>query len=461
LCPKEAGPPKWLAFHGGQFVGRGMILRSLRPVEETVLAEVDRRFDDTVEFLRQLVREPSVLGNERGAQDLVFARLAQMGLSPEMWDLDLEQLRAHPLFVDLSSMYPELTYDGRPNVTAVWPAAASGGRSLILNGHIDVVSPEPLSSWTHDPWGAAVEGDWLHGRGAADMKSGIAAMLLAVDAVRATGVELRGDLVLQSVIEEECGGNGTLACCLRGMTADAAVVTEPTGRLGAFEAVVGIFWFRVHTTGRAGHPSEAGSAVNAVDKMYVVIEALRQLEGEVNASLQHPLYRELDHPLNLVVGIIQGGDWPSTVPAECKIECRFSFEPGTTMTEAQTRVAQAVAAAAETDPWLRDHPPVVEFFGPRAEPAVTNRLGPVVRLLAECHERVFNEAIGLHSFTGSTDQRFFTNQAGAEAIAYGPSGEGFHGTEERVLLPSVRQTAEALALFVLNWCGAKSQLWSD
>jgi acetylornithine deacetylase len=103
----------------------------------------------------------------------------------------------------------------------------------------------------------------------------------------------------------------------------------------------------------------------------------------------------------------------------------------------------------------------VEFFGPRAEPAVTNRLGPVVRLLAECHERVFNEAIGLHSFTGSTDQRFFTNQAGAEAIAYGPSGEGFHGTEERVLLPSVRQTAEALALFVLNWCGAKSQLWSD
>jgi len=428
-------------------------LRSLTRVEEVVLAEVDRRFDDTVEFLQQLVREPSVLGNERGAQDLVFARLSQMGLSPEMWDLDLEHLRTHPLFVDLSSKYPELTYNDRPNVTAVWPAAASGGRSLILNGHIDVVSPEPLSSWTHDPWSATVEGDWLYGRGAADMKSGIAAMLLAVEAIRAAGVELRGDLGLQSVIEEECGGNGTLACCLRGMTADAAVVTEPTGTMGAFEAVLGLLWFRVRTTGKAGHPAQAGSAVNAIEKTYVVIEALRRLEEQINADLQHLVYRELDHPLNLVVGTIEGGDWPSTVPAECEIECRISFEPGITISDAQDQVAHAVGAAADADPWLRDNPPVVEFFGVRAEPAVANRNGPLLRLLKSCHQRVFQKPLSLWPFTGSTDQRFFTNQVQAEAIAYGPSGEGFHGTEERVLIPSVRQTAEALALLILDWCG--------
>ncbi|HUW15214.1 MAG TPA: ArgE/DapE family deacylase, partial [Anaerolineae bacterium] len=424
-------------------------MSSLTPVEEAVLSEVDLRFDDTVEFLRQLVREPSVLGHECGAQDLVFARLSQMGLSPEMWDLDLEHLRTHPLFVDLSSEYPELTYNDRPNVTAVWPAAASGGRSLILNGHIDVVSPEPLSSWTHDPWSATVEGDWLYGRGAADMKSGIAAMLLAVEAIRAAGVELRGDLGLQSVIEEECGGNGTLACCLRGMTADAAVVTEPTGTMGAFEAVLGLLWFRVRTTGKAGHPAQAGSAVNAIEKTYVVIEALRRLEEQINADLQHLVYRELDHPLNLVVGTIEGGDWPSTVPAECEIECRISFEPGITISDAQDQVAHAVGAAADADPWLRDNPPVVEFFGVRAEPAVANRNGPLLRLLKSCHQRVFQKPLSLWPFTGSTDQRFFTNQVQAEAIAYGPSGEGFHGTEERVLIPSVRQTAEALALLIL------------
>lgn len=428
-------------------------MRSLTRVEEIVLAELERRFDDTVEFLRQLVREPSVLGNERGAQGLVFARLTQMGFSPEMWDLDIARLRKHPLFVDLSSMYPELTYNNRPNVTAVWPAAAPGGRSLILNGHIDVVSPEPLSSWTHDPWSAAVEGNWLYGRGAADMKSGIAAMLLAVEAIRAAGVELRGELSLQSVIEEECGGNGTLACCLRGMTADAAVVTEPTGTMGAFEAVLGLLWFRVRTTGKAGHPAQAGSAVNAIEKMYVVIEGLRRLEQEVNSNVQHPLYRHLDHPLNLVVGTIEGGDWPSTVPAECKMECRISFEPGITISEAQDQIAGAIGAAADADPWLRDNPPVVQFFGVRGEPAVVSRDGPLVRLLDSCHQRVFQKPLSLWPFTGSTDQRFFTNQCQAEAIAYGPSGEGFHGTEERVLIPSVRQTAQALALFVLDWCG--------
>ncbi len=431
-------------------------MRSLTRVEEVVLAELDRRFDDTVEFLQQLVREPSVLGHERGAQDLVFTRLSQMGLSPEMWDLDVEHLRRHPLFVDLSSIYPELTYNDRPNVTAVWPAVASGGRSLILNGHIDVVSPEPLSSWTHDPWSAAVEGDWLYGRGAADMKSGIAAMLLAAEAIRATGVELHGDLGLQSVIEEECGGNGTLACCLRGMTADAAVVTEPTGTMGAFEAVLGLLWFRVRTKGKAGHPAQAGTAVNAIEKMYVVIEGLRRLEQQVNADLQHPLYRHLDHPLNLVVGTIRGGDWPSTVPAECNIECRISFEPGISISEAQSQIASAVAAAADADPWLHDNPPVVEFFGVRGEPAVANRNGPLVRLLDRCHQKVYGAPLALHSFTGSTDQRFFSNQCQAEGIAYGPLGEGLHGTDERVLLPSVRQTARALALFILDWCGTAS-----
>jgi acetylornithine deacetylase len=426
---------------------------ALKPIEEDVLAQVDRRFDDSVEFLRELVRQPSVLGNERGAQNLVFARLRGMGLSPEMWDLDTETLLAHPLSVDLSSMYPGLTYSDRPNVTAVWPAPASGGHSLILNGHIDVVSPEPLKNWLHDPWAATVEGEWLYGRGAADMKSGIASMLLAVEAIRATGVQLRGDVIVESVIEEECGGNGTLACCLRGLTADAAVVTEPTGVLGAFEAVLGLLWFRVRTRGKAGHPSEAGSAVNAIEKMYPVITALHRLEDQMNADLQHPLYRELERPINLVVGIIQGGDWPSTVPAECKIECRLSFEPGVSLSATKTRVREAVAEAALVDPWLRENPPDVEFFGVGTEPAVTDRSSPIVHLLNDCHQRVFETPLVLHAFTGSTDQRFFANQCEAEAIAYGPTGEGFHSTEERVLVSSIRQTAQVLALFILHWCG--------
>jgi acetylornithine deacetylase len=324
---------------------------------------------------------------------------------------------------------------------------------LILNGHIDVVSPEPLDQWTHDPWAADLVGDWLYGRGAADMKSGVAAMLLAVEAIRSAGVELRGDLIVQSVIEEESGGNGTLACCLRRQEADAAIVTEPTGSMGAFEAVLGLFWFRVIVHGRSAHPYEAQAGVNAIEKMYAIIPALKRLEQEMNDNRKHPLFLDMEHPINLVLGIIQGGDWPSTVAGECKLECRLSFEPGMSLDQAQELVRVTVSRAAEADPWLRDHPPEVEFFGTGAEPAVTERSSPLIGLLQDCHRRVTGEPLGLHAFTGSTDQRFFVNQCGADAIAYGPSGEGFHSTEERVFVPSIRDTAKTLALFALDWCG--------
>jgi acetylornithine deacetylase len=426
-------------------------------LEQQVLDEIDERFHDTVTFLREMVRQPSVLGNEQGVQNLVFRRMCDIGLFSEMWDLDLDVMQAHPLFGDLTFLYPDLTYTNRPNVTAVWPAAAPGGRSLILNGHIDVVSPEPLRDWRHDPWGASTEGDWLYGRGAGDMKSGVAAMLLAVEAVRAAGVQLRGDLIVESVIEEESGGNGTLACRLRGLEADAAIVTEPTGGLGAFEATLGLFWFRVLVHGRSAHPHEAKAGVNAIEKMVVIIPALRQLEGRMNADRQHPLYREQDRPINLVVGVIQGGDWPSTVAGECKIECRLSFEPGMTLDQAHDLVRQTVIEAAESDPWLREHQPEVEFFGIGAEPAITERSSPLIRLMQTCHQRVSGEPLNLHAFTGSTDQRFFVNQGRMDAIAYGPAGENLHAAEERVSIASIKQTAKVLALFILNWCGVAGQ----
>jgi acetylornithine deacetylase len=400
-------------------------------IEQRVLTEIDQRFSHTLEFLREMVRQPSVLGQEKGVQELIFERLEGLGLNPEMWDLDLEQLRQHPAFGEL-----DVGYEDRPNVTARWPASQAGGRSVIFNGHIDVVSPEPLANWSYDPWSATVDGDWLYGRGAGDMKAGVAAMLLAVEAVQAAGVRLKGDVILETVIEEECTGNGTLACGLRGLRADAAIVPEAHG-LAASLATVGVIWFKVHTRGSASHVLAADSAVNAI---------------ELNASERHRLYRDLTHPINLNIGIIRAGDWPSTVPSACTIACRLSCQPGVTVDETQARVRETVAAAAESDPWLRENPPEVEFFGFRAEPSVVDPESDAMRTLAECHTAVVGEPLAFRPGTATTDQRFFLDYWEMPATSYGPVAENIHAGNERVLIPSIAETARVLALYLLRWC---------
>jgi acetylornithine deacetylase len=420
---------------------------NLTDLEKAVLEQVDRRFDDTVAFLRQLVQQPSILGNELGVQEVVCRRLQELGLEPTMWDLDLDLLRDHLSFGPL-----EIGYTDRPNVTALLPAAAPGGRSLILNGHIDVVSAEPLTNWAHDPYGAEIEDEWMFGRGAADMKAGVAAMILAVEAVCAAGIGLRGAVTLESVIEEECTGNGTLACALAGLTADAAIVPEPHG-LEASQATVGVVWFRVRTRGRASHVLAAEAAVNAIERMIPVIQALRQLEAELNAEERHPYYRQHPHPINLNIGTIRSGDWPSTVPSDCSMECRLACQPGTTVDEIHARVRAAVRGLAQGDDWFAQNPPVVEFFGFRAEPSVVDPGSPAMRTLAECHTAVVGTDLIFQANTATTDQRFFLNNLGIPATSYGPVGQNIHAGEERVFIPSILETARVLALYMLRWCG--------
>lgn len=419
----------------------------LKPLEQAVLGNVTRKFDDSIEFLGEMVRQPSVLGNERGVQEVVFKRLQQIGLKPEIWDLDLESMQKHPSFGRL-----EIGYQGRPNVTACLPATGQGGKSVIFNGHIDVVSAEPLSNWVHPPFDATIEGDWLYGRGAADMKGGVAAMILAVEAVRAAGVGLCGDVILESVIEEECTGNGSLACVLRGLKADAAIIPEPHG-LTACLATVGVIWFRVRTRGRASHVLAADTAINAIERMIPVITALRQLEMDLNLEKRHPFYQELPHPINLNIGIMRSGDWPSTVPSECVIECRLSCQPGGNVDKLQERVRETIRNISQTDKWFMENPPQIEFFGFRAEPSVVDPNASAMQVLADCHRTIINTGLVFGPSTATTDQRFFLNNTGISATSYGPVGERIHAGEERVFIPSIAQTAQVMALYLLRWCG--------
>ncbi len=236
------------------------------------------------ELLADLVAAPTLLGDEAPGQAVMRQAFATLGLEPFDVPLDRAALEAHPAGAPFG-----WDVDGKVNVLADWdPAGEPAGRSLILNGHIDVVSPEPASLWTREPYGALVEGDWMYGRGAGDMKSGLAAMVGAVRGLKRLGLAPRARVQLQSVVEEECTGNGALACVLAGHTADAAILTEPT-RLAIWNAQVGVLWFQVRVLGAPAHAGDADEGANAIEASYAVIAALRELEAELNVT-KPPLF---------------------------------------------------------------------------------------------------------------------------------------------------------------------------
>lgn len=403
---------------------------------------IDQRQQDLIDLTADLVRIPSLLGDEAPIQRFVADYLRDAGMATESWDLD-------PSILDLPNAGRSgIDFTGRPNVTAR-RAGKGGGRSLILNGHVDVVSPEPVGAWSHDPWGAGIVGDRMYGRGAYDMKSGVAINLFLVRLLRDLGIELRGDLSVHSVIEEECTGNGALAASVR-ERADACIVTEPAGGLW-YRAHLGVIWFKVRIEGVSAHAGHAWQGVNAIVKSVPVIEALRDLNEALNTQV-HPVWEGIHHPINLNVGVIQGGDWPSTVPGACELRCRTSFFPGTSVEEMRATIERVVAEAAQSDPWLREHPPVVSYEGFSTAGVIVDPAEPFVRVLEDAHRAATGAELKPYVATAVTDQRYYAFQ-GTPATCYGASGGNAHAADEWLDLTSMAPAAKAIARFVIDWCG--------
>ena len=295
-----------------------------------------------VDLLAELVAAPTVLGHEESGQAVMRRTFGELGLEPVDVPLEPAALERHPGGAPFS-----WDVDGKTNVVATW-APEAPGRSLVLNGHIDVVSPEPTVLWTGEPFAPRRDGDWVYGRGAGDMKSGLVAMVGAVRALQRLSVRPGGRVQLQSVVEEECTGNGALACVLAGHTADAAILTEPT-KGAIWNAQVGVLWFQVRVLGAPAHAGEAEAGANAIEASYKVIAALRALEAELNA-VKPPIYAAYPHPINLNVGMINGGDWPSTVAGECVTSFRLACYPGDPVADLRARVEQTVDEVAAADP---------------------------------------------------------------------------------------------------------------
>ncbi|HEY8581911.1 MAG TPA: ArgE/DapE family deacylase [Capillimicrobium sp.] len=404
------------------------------------------------ELLVELVEAPTLLGAEDAGQAVMARAFDDCGLEPVDVPLDPGALRADPHAGPFS-----WSVEGKRNVVATWAAAEGGGRSLVLNGHVDVVPPAAEALWASPPFRARRDGDWLYGRGAGDMKAGLVAMTGAVRALRRAGVALRGDLQLQSVVEEECTGNGALSVLLSGagLRADACVITEPhPDHLTV--AQVGVLWFHVDVVGVPAHAARASRlGHNAIDAAYEILAELRELERELNADPPAP-YDAFEHPINLNPGVIAGGDWPSTVAAQCTLSCRLATYPGDDPSALRAQVEAAVARAAARDPFLAAHPPAVRYDGFTCEGSVVAADEPVVEALSAAYAHVHGAPPRLEATTATTDARHFVRH-GIPAVCFGPRAEQIHGIDERVSLSSMHECARVLAHFVVGWCGGSTR----
>jgi acetylornithine deacetylase len=418
----------------------------MNEIEKRIVDRIDHCADDILDFTRRLVAEPSILGNEASAMEVMEAELKKLLFDPVRIPIDPEKLSQHPGFAPVP-----WSYEGRYNVAARRQASAEGGRSVIFNGHLDVVSPEPIGLWSRDPYDPVEKDGWLYGRGAGDMKSGVAAMTYAVHAVEKAGFGFKAPVTIEAVIEEECGGNGALACVAAGHDAEAILIPEPLG-LSILTAQLGVLWFKVSLAGVPRHVEKATAGVNAIEKCIPLIAALRSLEAEMNEDF-HPLYRDIAHPINLNIGVIKGGDWPSTVPAAAEFHCRLSFFPGATFDQTRQRIVDTIVRAARQDPWLTDNQPTVEFYGFRSQGHVAERDQPAFNTLNDCHREMFGADAENTISTATTDVRAYHHYTQAPATCYGPVAENGHAADERVRIDSVIDTAKVYALFLARWCG--------
>jgi len=416
-----------------------------------IIASVEDGFSEQVEFTKALVRFGSVRGAEHTIQDFVFRALGNEGFALDRFDMDRAAIERHPG----GSKFSEEHSDA-PIVVGIHRPRREAGRSLILQAHVDVVPAGPDSLWSRPPFEPAIEGDWMFGRGAADMKAGHAANLFALKALRRTGFQPAATVYVQSVVEEESTGNGALMTHLRGYRADAVLIPEPEDEK-LVRANTGVLWFEVRIQGHSVHVRDMQSGGNAIDAAYRVIAALRELEENWNARKQgREHFAQEDHPINLNIGRIEGGDWASSVPAWCKLQCRIAIYPGTDANEAAREIETAIAAFARGDKLLANNPPRVVFNGFFAEGYVLAPGSEAEAMLARSHRTVTGKELESFVTAGYLDTRVYSLYDRIPALCYGPISRNIHGADECVSLSSVRRVTATMALFIADWCGVES-----
>lgn len=408
-------------------------LDAIRAAVEAVRPEAER-------FLCDLIRFPSTPGKEAEAMEYAARRFAELG---EVERVPLSNaIRQDEDFAD---PIPDIQYDGRHNVRFRLPGTG-GGRRLLFNTHLDVVPPSQGQDRPFDP---QVENGLVRGRGACDAKGQAAALFLALLALRRLGVPLKGDLLAHLVVEEECGGNGTLAMTRRGEQADACIVMEPTD-LRIFSSVRGAVWFRVTCTGKPGHSGRAGDTVSALKMAVRVIEILEGYHARLLAASRGiELFDPFPNPMPITFGKLAAGDWPATAPSRAVVEGVLGLLPNKTRYQVMEEMRQAILA--EGDEWLREHFALEFMYRHDAHVLATDH--PLVTGLQACC-RDAGAAGEVTAMTASCDSWFYNNQLQIPTVVFGPGTLRYaHSNEEQIHLDEVAAAAAILVRFAARWCG--------
>jgi acetylornithine deacetylase len=420
-------------------------------LRDKIIASVEAGFADQLAFTQEMIRFPSVRGAEHTVQDFVFRQLSDRGYAMDRFEMDRAAIESHPGGSPWTDEHSEA-----PIVVGIHRPRTETGRSLILQAHVDVVPPGPAEMWTHAPFDPVIEGDWIYGRGGADMKVGHAANLFAMDALRRIGLQPAAIVYVQSVVEEESTGNGALMTHLRGYKADAVLIPEPEEEK-LVRANVGVVWFQVEVRGHPVHVREMGAGANAIDAAYRVIAELRRMEEEWNTrKVGREHFENEAHPINLNVGKIEGGDWASSVPCWCRLDCRIAIYPGTSAEEAAQEIRNRLGAFARSDAYFANNPPLVTFNGFHTEGYVLAPGSEAESVLGRAHEAATGKPLETFMTAGYLDARVYALYDKIPALCYGPSSQNIHGFDERASIASIKRITTAMALFIAEWCGVEA-----
>jgi acetylornithine deacetylase len=416
---------------------------------QKLLEKIDQSRDKAVAFLRDMVVIPSVTGDEAQIQKFLSNYMTRMGLDVDMWETDWEALKKHPGYRPV-----DRGYEGRPNIVATWKGTG-GGRSLLLNGHTDVIPVGGGEGWSDNPWSATIKNGRMYGRGTADMKSGVASHIMAVECLMAAGLRPKGDVYVNVVIDEEVSGHGTLDTVIRGYKADAGISGE-TSDLAVQPACIGRIWFEIEIHGKPAGIQKRYEGISGIELGYKIVKAVADLEAKRVATVTHPLYPNALDTLPCIIGSFSAGNYPSAFPANCLLKGSMGTVPGEDHEGVKRSLVDQIARAAAEDPWMKLHPPKVRFVGYDAEASEIPRDHAIVATVCKNYREITGRDPEISGRQGAADTRFLNRYANTPTVIFGPGSTAvMHANDEYVSLDDYMTSIKVMALSICDWCGVE------